>query len=90
MKCLLITILAAALAFMAGAQADYFRVFYYIEKEDGAVYGPDGKIEHLAEQPLGRPYKYSTQAKTECGAYCELIQNSPNAVYVTINNLGPE
>ena len=74
----------AALLFTSAADADYFRVFYYVEKGD-KVYGPDG-VENF-EAPRGRPYKYTTEAKTECAAYCELIEAQPAAVDVTINNL---
>ena len=81
-KTTLILIVLAMLA--ANAFADDFRVFYMVQK-DGKVYGPDG-VENY-EEPRGRPFKYSAQAKTECAAYCELIENEPNAVEVTINRL---
>jgi hypothetical protein len=79
------TLTLIALAMLAGsAFGGNFRVFYYVEKGD-KVYGPDG-VENY-EKPRGRPFKYSAQAKTECAVYCELIENEPNAVEVTINRL---
>ena len=83
MKQLILTITALFLL-ASSAFADDFRVFYYVEKGD-KVYGPNG-VENY-EEPRGGPFKYSAQAKTECAVYCELIENEPNAVEVTINRL---
>jgi hypothetical protein len=83
----LILTLTIAFISIATTQADYFRVFYYVAKEDG-YYGADGK--RATSAGSGRPFKYTATAKTQCEVYCELIKEEPKAVDVSIHHMDIE
>ena len=77
----LLTTIALVLAFAAGAQAEpayrgyhSYRVFYYLRGQEDA------------ERPAG---KGTEIAKSQCEVYCGIIELQPNAVMVTINDMGP-
>lgn len=70
--------LAAVLAFAAGALAEpgdhAYRVFYWLRGQENR------------ERPAG---KGTEIAKSQCEVYCAIIEAEPNAVKVTINDMGP-